>query len=247
EDESAYEAANVPFRQGDYAAAKQLYAALLARQDARGFKADDPRRLSVLYQLARCEYQLGEYRAAYDHAKPVSDALDKSGEAPAEREFDIDNFVAGLAERLDRWDDEIVLLQRMHRAATHMLGLEPIVISKIELRRSLALMRAGKAEEGRALRQQVLQAIAAAPAAAPHLPAALNELGILLQRAGFAEDSVEIFERLIPLLGTESSEHLAIVRFNLATALRDLHRFDEAIDQNRQAAEMLEAVLGGAD
>jgi hypothetical protein len=247
EDESAYEAANVPFRQGDYATAKQLYAALLARRDASGFKADDPRRLSVLYQLARCEYQLGEYRAAYDHAKPVSDALDRSSEAPAERVFDIDNFVASLAERLDRWDDEIVLLQRMHRAATQMSGLEPIVIRKIELRRSLALMRAGKVDEGRALRQQVLQAIAADPAAAPHLPAALNELGNLLQRAGFAEDAVEIFERLIPLLGTEPSDHLAIARFNLAAALRDLHRFDEAIDQQRQAAEMLEAVLGGAD
>ena len=98
DDERAYEAANVPFRQGDYAAAKQLYAALLEHQDAGGFKADDPRRLSVLYQLARCEYQLGEYRAAYDHAKPVSDALDKSGEAPAERVFDIDNFVASLAD-----------------------------------------------------------------------------------------------------------------------------------------------------
>jgi hypothetical protein len=149
DDERAYEAANVPFRRGDYAAAKQLYAALLAHQDAGGFKADDPRRLSVLYQLARCEYQLGEYRAAYDHAKPVSDALDKSGEAPPERVFDIDNFVASLAERLDRWDDEIVLLQRMHRAAMQMSGLEPVVINKIELRRSLALMRAGKLEEGR--------------------------------------------------------------------------------------------------
>lgn len=247
EDESAYEAANVPFRQGDYAAAKQLYVALLARQDAGGFKADDPRRLSVLYQLARCEYQLGEYRAAYDHAKPVSDALDKSGEAPPDRVFDIDNFVASLAERLDRWDDEVVLLQRMQRAATHMSGLEPIVIRKIDLRRSLALMRAGKVEEGRVLRQQVLRDIAADPAAAPHLPAALNEFGNLLQRGGFAEDAVETFERLIPLLGAEPSDHLAIARFNLATALRDLHRFDEAIDQNRQAAEMLEAVLGGAD
>src|SRR5262249_8571533 len=117
----------------------------------------------------------------------------------------------------------------------------------IELRRSIALMRIGRLEEGRALRRATLRDQAATPDLVKELPENLNFVGNLLANAGFAEDSTEVFGELLARLGDKPSMQLAVTHYNLAIALRHLQRYDEAIAAHRTAADMLEQVNGPND
>src|SRR5262249_24532956 len=75
----------------------------------------------------------------------------------------------------------------------------------------------------------------------------MNFVGNLLANAGFNDDAIEVFHELQQRFGATPSMPLAVSHFNLAVALRNLHRLDEAIEAGRLAAEMLEQVRGPND
>ena len=246
-DEQAYQDAGVPFSKGDYATARKLYLALLERQAKLGFAPDALQRLAVLFQLARCDHELGDERAAYEHLKPVIANLGKMQGAATETLLVMVDLQAKVTNQLELWSEEADALTRALALFTPQSGLTALDRIDIALRRSLVLMRLGRLDEGRELRRATLRDQAATPALAGEVGNNMNFVGNLLANAGFNDDAVEVFRELQGRFGATPSMPLAVSYFNLAIALRNLNRLDEGIEAGRKAAEMLEQVRGPND
>src|SRR5262245_4109840 len=246
-DEQAYQEAGVPFSKGDYATARKLYLALLERQAKLGFAPDALQRLAVLFQLARCDHELGDERAAYEHLKPVIANLGKMQGAAPQTLLVMLDLQAKVTNQLERWSEEADALTRALVLFTPQSGLAALDRIDIGLRRSLVLMRLGRLDEGRELRRTILRDQAATPALAGEVGENMNFVGNLLANAGFNDDAVEVFHELQERFGATPSMPLAVSYFNLAIALRSLNRLDDAIEAGRKAAEMLEQVRGPND
>src|SRR5215813_4864483 len=182
-DEQAYQQAGVPFSKGDYATARKLYLALLDRQAKLGFAPDALQRLAVLFQLARCDHELGDERAAYDHLKPVIANLGKMQGAAPQTLLVMLDLQAKVTNQLERWSEEADALTRALTLFTPQSGLTALDRIDIGLRRSLVLMRLGQLDEGRELRRAILRDQAATPALAGEVGENMNFVGNLLANA----------------------------------------------------------------
>src|SRR5262249_50915326 len=179
-DEQAYQDAGVPFSKGDFATARKLYLALIERQNKLGLAPDALPRLAVAFQIARCDHELGDERAAYDHLKPVIANLGRMQGAAPETLLVMLDLQAKVTNKLERWSEEADALTRALALFTPQSGLTALDRIDLELRRSVALMRLGRPDEGRTLRQTVLRDQAATPALAGEVATNMNFVGNLL-------------------------------------------------------------------
>jgi tetratricopeptide (TPR) repeat protein len=252
EDEAAdraYQAAAEAHHRGDCAGAQGQYRVALALLEKVAAAPGDPRRLSVLLNLAFCEHDLGAEQPAHDHLKQVLPELDKAlrSVVPASQLVLSYDLLAKISNRLALWDEELAALRQTLAAFKIDPAHDPLDEIDVRLRESIAFMRLGRLEDGRSLRQATLQGQAASPKLADELPGTLNTLGNNLANAGFADDAVEVFDQLIARLGREPSMPLGVTYFNKAVALRDRARWDEVIEASGRAAEILERTNGPND
>lgn len=245
----AYQAGAELDRRGDCAGALTQYRAALALLDKANVATSDPHRQSVLLNLAFCEHKTGAERAAYDHLKAILPDLDRAPRTvvPANQLILAHDLMAKITHQLGLWNEEIAALQQAASIFAIAPGQDPLDLIDIELRRSVALMRAGQVEAGRGLRREVLARVEASAALAGAVQGVLNTLGNNLANAGLAEDAVGVFDDLIGRLGSQPSMQLGVTYFNKGVALRGLARWNDAIDAYQRSVDILEQVNGPND
>src|SRR5262245_35959097 len=245
----AYQAGAELDRRGDCLGALTQYRAALGVLDGVNVGANDPRRLSVLLNLAFCEHKTGAERAAYDHLKAILPGLDRAPRSvvAADQLILAHDLMPKITHQLGLWSEEITALQDAASIFAIAPGQDPLDLIDIELRRSVALLRTGQVEAGRDLRRNVLARVAASATLAGELQGVLNTLGNNLANAGLAEEAVNVFDDLIARLGSQPSMPLGVTYFNKGVALRGLARWNDAINTYQRSVDILEQVNGPND